>query len=340
MEKKYFIFFLLVFTAVNSCGGEEKDKFLEIVSQKWIGVNNIKVPRIHEKKRSIFYRTINNFNRKISKYEKTMTASVWLRPKALGSKLSEQKFLDFPTEVKSKKKFFDYTNKGGYESFFVDFANKKLGGGWKSKGWVQEEIMFAEIPQLASYQLDGSFGLTRSGSSDPLKGNPKPIVFQNAKRTIEFETQNSGLYGYKLFAPSVREKDIKSSIIDIKPQTVNILAMSAPKINKKAAKTKEVFKDLLTTSCLGFKLVKEVASNKKVFIGTGKFGAGAFNNDPIVTNVAQQLAAFHVGVNSILFYGYTQCEQQQADEIVASIRKEIRPNTKVSDLIGIASKYI
>ena len=62
-------------------------------------------------------------------------------------------------EPKTQDGFYDQEN----ESVIVDFANKRLGGGYFGYGFVQEEVMFLE-------HYDYSLIAAKQGAMDESKG--------------------------------------------------------------------------------------------------------------------------------------------------------------------------
>jgi hypothetical protein len=345
---KTFKYFLVLFLFITNCGStgkhrnnkncgsvvknQHKGKFA-MRSESCTGISHLKLSNLPPKKQIVFRSSIHNFHHKVAKSKQTMTAYVWRNPKAIYSDLFSQKFRNYSSNISSTQSFLDFEPNRSSMSFFVDFAARKLGGGWRTSGWVQEEIMFSEIPQLGNYELGGLFTRTRLGSSRPQKGYPQPIVFKNAKRMINFNSKCHGVYGGRNLVKATHQ-EIKNSIETLNsPQNVNILAISAPRLTDHNPKSLGVLKDLFQTSYSGFQLVKKLSKNQSAFIGTGKFGAGAFKNDPIVSNVIQQLSAFHANINDIKFYGYSSKEQIKANQIVAHIKKTINKTTTIHELL-------
>jgi hypothetical protein len=88
------------------------------------------------------------------------------------------------------------------------------------------------------------------------------------------------------------------------PQTVNILAMAAPKLGDRREEWDlNTFRDIANTLMAGFTLVKEQNSGP-VVIHSGKIGCGAFRNDPGAVYLLHCLVAQHMGVH-VRLHGYS-----------------------------------
>jgi len=224
-----------------------------------------------------------------------------------------------PTTFISEKGLYDYRpEENGEERFWVDFANKTLGGGCFGRGFVQEEIMCVEMPELADLVATGNNKgeewRTRSGEDGVLKGSPTPLVIKDVRRVLEIKN----LYGNKL--DSCSEKNLEKSITVLdSSQTVNILAMAAPHLRSKKPKfqlSSETAQDLFNTFHAGFTLAeKQTSEGKRCTICSGKIGCGAFNNDYRLVYLLQAFAAQQTGVSLRLYYGKNQKEVDRCQRI-------------------------
>ncbi len=246
--------------------------------------------------------------------------------------------------------FYNYKPTTGHVSdYWVDFANQKLGGGAFGYGFVQEEIMFAEMPQLANHgaaTLDPSDNFKhstvriRSGAprnADWVKrGSPTPIAFRGINRVQEI----TGVYG-RAFD---KVTDVNQHVKPINPQTINVLAIAAPKLKDKTCGAQlDTVEDLFNTAVAGFETAKAACldKTKSIVIHTGKLGAGCFNNDANVVYVIQKLAAQHVGVD-IRFHGYGNSEAAKAEEYYDNVINNFgsQADHSIQKLLEVASQVM
>ena len=225
-----------------------------------------------------------------------------------------------PTTFTSKDGFYDYRpEEDGEERFWVDFANKRLGGGCFGKGFVQEEIMCVEMPELADLVATGNSKRepwrTRSGKEWVLQGSPTPLVIKNVSRVLKIKD----LYRSHELKKCSYKKLEKSIITLDSSQTVNILAMAAPSLRSKKPKfqlSSEAAQDLFNTFHAGFTLAKKQTSKgKQCTICSGNIGCGAFNNDYRLVYLLQAFAAQQTGVNLRLYDGKNQKEVDRCQRI-------------------------
>jgi hypothetical protein len=204
------------------------------------------------------------------------------------------------------KDYYSYVNESQPPvQAWVDFANANLGGGIFGNGLVQEEVMCAEMPELAN--AAAVFAKEnihiRAPGKGPMEGSPTPWVFKNVHRVMQLNA-----YGDK-GAHSLAEKTAELDKDDVRldkarATVVDILAMAAPHLASKNDQAKaETIKDLFNTFVAGFQVVKDNAGGKKVLIHTGAIGCGDFKNNKCVVYVLQRLAARQVGVD-LRFWGY------------------------------------
>ena len=225
--------------------------------------------------------------------------------------------------------------------FWVDFANKTLGGGVFGNGFVQEETMFLETPELANAAAQTPRLYTRTGTEDgPLDGSPAPLTFVGANRVMDIDeelTKGDKWRDKSVGVPELENYDKKLA----KPEQINVLAMAAPKLPENGYKaTPDIVKDLFNTFVAGFTLATTTHGfdNKKILINTGPIGAGAFKNNRVVVAVMQQLAARHVGNVSLKFWTYNKTELESAAKFVDPILTEFSKSTNksISHLLVIA----
>jgi len=265
---------------------------------------------------------------------------------------------------------YDATAGGRYDyrgtsdgKFWVDFANSTLGGGVFTDGFLQEETMFLETPELANAAAQTKPLVTRTGGSGPLNGSPTPLIFLGANRVMAIvpELAVAATKGdrttehWRTF--SVAEL-IKDDVPLDKSQKINVLSMAAPNLHLKTPHdqwkdqaTMEVLEDLFNTFYAGFTMAKKAYPSSPILINTGPIGAGGFTNNKVVVNVMQQLAAIVVSqqtgpnVVNLKFWGYGDAGQpanKEAEDAVKAIIKDFNgPGTTktISKLLEIAQPW-
>jgi hypothetical protein len=239
--------------------------------------------------------------------------------------------------------------------FWVDFANKVLGGGVYSNGFAQEEVMFLETPELANAAgLPANVAIrTRTGTPGQegvMQGSPDPKVFLNANRVMQIKNaidlgnNTSPINWQKITAAQLDAYAVPLAA----PQKFNVLAIAAPKLSSTNPPIADpnTIKDLYNTFLAGFTLAqqREGVTNKPVRIHTGPVGAGVFHNDRTVVYVLQNLAARQVGGINLTFWGgYTQAQVDAAnrDYVQPILNAWGRSSDKsVGNLLRIASEQL
>jgi len=241
--------------------------------------------------------------------------------------------------VYTTPQFYLYEN----NHYFVDFANQRLGGGFRQNGAVQEELMFIALPQLAGYAVSRN-ALTRMGESGPGKGYPVPIIFEQV--TLANDLNTKAIYGKEAFN-NASESQLSNSIKAIQqPRTVNIIAMAAPQISNHQTDSRdpssvsrtdnqinplseETIFDLYMTVYAGFQMAYNV-SQGKCSIHSGKIGAGVFGNDPFAVFLIQVIAAKQVGLRCLYLHGYSDQDSTKLQQLYRMIFTE----ADLGDTIG------
>lgn len=199
---------------------------------------------------------------------------------------------------------------------WVDFAAKSIGGGAFDDGFVEEEQMVLETPDLASFAANGydpderkdTRPRTRTGTtSGVLEGDPTPLLFKGARHVTEISEKYYG-------GDALRDTDCTTLVDTTKVlaavQTVVILAMAAPYLGNTPnppPNDLRTIKDLYTTFVAGFTLASEAfdaqTTDKRLVLNTGAIGCGAFHNSKEVVFVLQILAARQVGkIHTLRFW--------------------------------------
>ena len=231
-----------------------------------------------------------------------------------------------------KQGYYTYRGTGSYD-VYVDFAANHLGGGALDEGFVQEEIMFATMPNAAEHLLSTSPKPTiRYGGrnvSSPCGGSPNPYLMEGAVRTITVDLYGgSVLRGEKAHRDGTRngkmitKENVGNYVHEVDPpnQGINILAIAAPRLHRNTdSKTLECVKDLFNTAYAGFALAKQhIPTEQQCMIHSGKLGCGAFNNNVKVSILAQLFAAQLHGID-ITFYDFNGPEIQEMIDLYESI---------------------
>jgi Poly (ADP-ribose) glycohydrolase (PARG) len=214
----------------------------------------------------------------------------------------------------------------GITDVWVDFANRRLGGGVFGHGFVQEEIMCMEMPEMANAAANHL--ITRKGGDGILQGSPVPWLFRGARRVMEIQ----GVYGDDWLHTSLSQIEHDSPLLP-RPQQVIVLAIAAPQVTNSTQRASlDTIKDVFNTCYAGFSLTGKHpgaheppaspsvrsatpgASGGRVRVNTGPIGAGAFGNDKIVVYVVQRLAAMEANVD-LRFWAYNDAEVQIGDSV-------------------------
>lgn len=245
-----------------------------------------------------------------------------------------------PSTATYTPNFYSYSPcSPNFKQFWVDFANRTLGGGCFTEGFVQEEIMICEIPSFAAViaanqdpKRPGWCALrTRVGgaaSNRVLLGNPTPWLFEGITRTLNVVN----CYGKQFDTFPLAQ--ILMDALPVNEPNLNVLAMAAPRLysNKLPEQTNlNTIRDLFNTAYAGFILARQSAAQdkKQCLINTGPIGAGLFDNNKIVVYLAQRLAAHQLDI-AIAFYGYDSVEAQLGEKIFGELVQTTPPGASLS----------
>ncbi|MBL9172728.1 MAG: hypothetical protein JNL10_04265, partial [Verrucomicrobiales bacterium] len=211
-----------------------------------------------------------------------------------------QPFVKLPIKpIEHTKDFYDYAPDSDPKvtAFWVDFANLQLGGGVFGHGFVQEEIMCCEVPELANASALSPALHTRSPNREVLAGSPTPIILMGVHRVIEFYSDRPGHpYGTDEFrALDIHRPQDYIRLLNPAVQ-FNVLAMAAPHLPDRSPEQqfgRDTIRDLFNTFVAGFTLAEAAAKSegRHATVNTGKIGSGDFNNNSNVVYVLQGLAA-------------------------------------------------
>lgn len=260
-----------------------------------------------------------------------------------------QPFVKLPIKpIEHFKEFYDYLPDPDPKvtAFWVDFANLQLGGGVFGHGFVQEEIMCCEVPELANASALSPALHTRSPGREVLAGSPTPLALMGVHRVMEFYSSRPGHpYGTEEFrALDIHRPQDYLRMLNPAAQ-FNVLAMAAPHLSDKSPQQQfglDTLRDLFNTFVAGFTLVSAAArqDGRHATVNTGKIGSGDFNNNSNVVYVLQGLAAELVGVN-LRFWGYADWEVELAGRYYGAIRRQITPGTtSVAAVLNVAQRVL
>eukprot|EP00440_Ansanella_granifera_P010923 gb/GFBE01011846.1/.p1 GENE.gb/GFBE01011846.1/~~gb/GFBE01011846.1/.p1 ORF type:complete len:422 (+),score=88.67 gb/GFBE01011846.1/:1-1266(+) len=180
------------------------------------------------------------------------------------------------------------------ERCVVDFANKRLGGGWLGYGCVQEEIMFIERPDFGAMCARSLLEMPGDPVQEPLASpfsmHPNEAwILRGAPRYAKL-----GWYGRT-------PKDALSKVSLLDPEedrftAPTVIAMDAIKASFEKY-SREHLEMMLTKAYTGFVAAREDPEfGGQEIVATGSWGCGAFYNSEPVMFVVQALAANAAGV--------------------------------------------
>jgi hypothetical protein len=319
---------------------------------------------IEQKKAAIYEKAIKLFNnitdplKKIEAARLTNADAFKLDKNNTPSYFKESLKEGTDTEFTTTGNFYDYEKTPNKEDVWVDFANVFPGGACFGHGFVQEEIMVAEMPDFADFiakftaddnwcnlqtrECNDNFSSTGKTGRDAKKpqhvmeGNPTPLYIKNAHRVLAVKDVYGGKID-KISAETLIKDHVKA--LD-RPQEVNLLAIAAPKLYGKTLEEQwdlNTLKDNFNTLMAGFQLVKDQAEGPPPgpppCIHSGQIGCGVFNNNPHAIYLLHRLAAQHLGVE-IKLHGYKD------DDVKAyeASWKDLAPSMKgksLEDCLGV-----
>lgn len=183
--------------------------------------------------------------------------------------------------------FYDYDSAKDTNIWIV-FSNKKIGGSYKGKGWVQEEIIATTFYEMAMgityYEKDHSNIMLID----------ECFLWLNLLQNSEYNNMLYGKYFDKTSCNSNKYISSKEYI-----NVVNFLSIDAPKIiNGKC--TLEQLQHLFIKCYTGF---YSCTLFGKYIINTGGWGTGVYGNDPDLIFAIQVLIAKLSNVREIHFWG-------------------------------------
>eukprot|EP00927_Polykrikos_kofoidii_P078781 TRINITY_DN75595_c0_g1_i1.p1 TRINITY_DN75595_c0_g1~~TRINITY_DN75595_c0_g1_i1.p1 ORF type:complete len:427 (-),score=59.78 TRINITY_DN75595_c0_g1_i1:71-1351(-) len=201
--------------------------------------------------------------------------------------LTQARVLHIPTVVFGK---FDEQN----ESCIVDFANKRLGGGWLGYGHVQEEIMFTERFDVGVLCARSLLQMPENPVTEPvaspfsMKANEAWII-KGCPRFAHLSWYGRVPDDWEQQLKLLNPKDDQNS-------APTLICMDAIKADFPKYQRKHLDMMLLKAYC-GFAAARSDPDvGCQTSIATGSWGCGAFYNNECVMFVIQTLAASVAGV--------------------------------------------
>lgn len=239
--------------------------------------------------------------------------------------------------------FYDYINSSEREDYWVDFANSSLGGACFTHGFVQEEIMVAEMPDFADHIAEHvsatkphwSDVFIREGHLDERewvkKGSPNPYLMKGLTRVQAVDKQAYGRPKFKDLLETTKSLPV--------PQKVNVVAIAAPRLHNKEHSEqwdRSTLEDCFNSLMAGFKLVDE--QSKNYTIHSGKIGCGAFNNDIHAIFLVHCFIAQHLKV-SLKLHGYTDEEKNIFEPSWKKLTPKLTDHT-LQECVAIISEHL
>ncbi|MCB1181766.1 MAG: hypothetical protein KDK55_07110 [Chlamydiia bacterium] len=232
-----------------------------------------------------------------------------------------------------KKKRVDITTKWyNYEKAnegYVNFANgTERGGGYKTNGRVQEEIMFFEFPCLPNLDYLADKANVYLQASRKTNSGPTPYCVLGIKREFVID---SAIYSRN---SNVRTSEFSRYIQEIDEDnrpTVDMLAMAAfdwKKMRGEKKYTKEIHLFHLETAVQAFTAYRDLKRQEQedpsleVTIHSGLWGCGAFGNSRKVMTVIQLLAANLVPGITIVMEGCQKKDENDSDYTENFVKNE------------------
>ena len=207
----------------------------------------------------------------------------------------------------------------GNDSYFVDFANRYIGGGALEGGCVQEEILFAVQPEA----IPSMFFMEVMDENDAIR-------IDNTIRYSEY----SG-YGRKFkFAKSAIDMNNLNKIK--KNKFIAIDASVQYKSNFGIIDENDIKRDIYK-AYIGFNLINYFNEEKKEekSISTGNWGCGAFGGDHELKFFQQWIAASFAGAERLDYYTYNANQMKNIIKSLDKIKKKYTQANKLyEDLIN------
>ena len=211
-------------------------------------------------------------------------------------------------KLDKEKSLFD-----GDDQYFIDFANKYIGGGTLTGGCVQEEILFAVQPEaivsmffMEVMDKDDAIGIYNTIKYSNYTGYGNKFRFENSSITNDL-TQ---IKKYKIIAIDA---------VDNRHFYNNYYYFSNNN-------QKDIIRDI-HKAYVGFNLINsETEKNIEKTIATGNWGCGAFGGNHELKFIQQWIAASFAGVKKLDYFTFNRKEM----EIACKYHNEIKDKYKTA----------
>ena len=209
------------------------------------------------------------------------------------------------------------------DSYFVDFANKYIGGGVLNGGCVQEEIFFAVDPEA----IVSMFFMEVMDDCDAI-GIYNTIMYSKYKG-----------YGYS-FTYDGTLIDGQTIIKSHRIIAIDAISFSYNSFNfnffQNNNKIKEINRDL-HKAYVGFSFAKNEEGIPKT-IATGNWGCGAFNGNHELKFIQQWIAASFLGIDKLDYFTFGDENMKNVVKYFDQIKNKFKNAKELYDnLIGVST---
>ena len=207
----------------------------------------------------------------------------------------------YQTEIEIHDGRYEYEN----DRWYVIFANKHLGGGYLNQGFVQEEILTIECPEIA-------IALSQFDLLGPLAPNEVGIYMNVSRESEILLYGREGINKCENLDEAVRQVPLKK---------INLLAIDAVNVSRQeGGVSKADLKYMYNKAVIWFKAVVERGSLE---VHTGKWGCGVFGNNLSQIATITILAARHAGLRKIIFHLYDGKDRDTVEKCIRSSSTEM-----------------
>lgn len=188
-------------------------------------------------------------------------------------------------KISSSPKFYDYDNYNN--EWWINFANKYLGGGVFNKGFVQEEVIMIEFPEgmYVSYN-ERKAAMAKNES----------IILTNLIRSVRIKPNKELL--------ECKDDKIRANFISVDSNNHSDEILSSDYFK---SYDEDEIKNLILKLYSGFKYA---SSNGTKRVNGGRWGCGIFNNHPVMMFLIQILTANLSNLEEIKFWAVKEDDKE------------------------------
>ena len=194
--------------------------------------------------------------------------------------------------------------------FHVNFADPSLFQYWRSGLFAQDEIQVAEHPFLAAWQ-----DLLSRANSPVLElniANHEIAILRSVDRYGQIDT--SGIYGnaFQQTPVSILERKTQADFMGV----THLISMAARRVDDRREGEVYARQDIeyhLMTAITAFLGARHETMDTDLIVHTGKWGTGAFGNNPLMIAMIQIFAAHVARVDQLVYNTF----QQESDTALA-----------------------